>query len=107
MKVYPQLIIRHSEMQFRADYEELLSFGADKFHRLFTRRLKRAFWEHEHGDKRTREKAFCGHESNITPTYSVITAIHRDFSSADRLRKPAETSESRLDMFDHLTADLH
>jgi hypothetical protein len=49
-KIYPQLILQPSGDQFRANYDELLPFGVEKFQVLFSRRLRKAFWEHEYGD---------------------------------------------------------
>jgi hypothetical protein len=49
---YPQIIIMRLGEQLRADYQELLDFGIQRFHVLFARRLRKAFWEYEHGDKK-------------------------------------------------------
>ena len=38
--------------QFRGDYEQLIDFGMERFHALFSRRLLKSFWEFEHGNKR-------------------------------------------------------
>lgn len=50
-KVFPQMAIMPVGELLRADYEGLLKFGIDRFHVLFSRRLRKSFWEYEHGDK--------------------------------------------------------
>jgi hypothetical protein len=49
---YPQLIVLPSHVEFRADFNELMEFGSDRFNVLFSRKLRRLFWEHEHGNRK-------------------------------------------------------
>jgi hypothetical protein len=50
--IFPQVTITPHGEQFRANWNEVSQFGINKFQVLFTRRLRKAFWEYEHGNKR-------------------------------------------------------
>jgi hypothetical protein len=54
--VFPQLIIRPTGIQFRADYDHLMEYGEDRFYRDFVARLQTALKRYQQGDK----KAFRG-----------------------------------------------
>ena len=50
-RIFPQLIVSSNFDSLRGDWYELREFGTEKFNLLFRRRLRKAFWEHEHGNK--------------------------------------------------------
>jgi hypothetical protein len=51
-RIFPQMVVLPRGEQFRADWHELREFGIEKFHTLFKRRLRKAFWQYEHGNKK-------------------------------------------------------
>jgi hypothetical protein len=55
--------------QLRADYQELLEFGIERFHVLFTRRLRKAFWEYEHGNKKAIRFIKVAHNNGPLESY--------------------------------------
>ena len=54
-RVFPQLISDPNGQQLRADYEDLIKFGPEKFDVLFSRRLRKAYWEYEYGPRTKRQ----------------------------------------------------
>jgi len=71
-KVYPQMVILTHGEQLRADWEELREFGVDKFHVLFTRRLRKAFWENEHGNKKALLFVPVPHNDDLLAHYTYL-----------------------------------
>lgn len=65
--VYPQLIMRPTGVQFRGDYDDLMEYGEDRFHRHFVSRLQAALVKFEQGDK----KAFRG--ATEKPNVEMLT----------------------------------
>lgn len=68
-KLYPQIIIVPGGEQFWADYEELRGFGVDRFHVLFARRLRKAFWEYQHGNKKAIQFVHISHNDGLLTNY--------------------------------------
>lgn len=66
---YPQIIILPVGEQLRSDYQELLEFGIERFHVLFSRRLRKAFWEHEHGNRKAIQFVHVSHNGGPLANY--------------------------------------
>jgi hypothetical protein len=80
-KIYPQLIVFPSHIEYRADNGELQEYGCEKFQVLFSRRLRQLFWEHEHGNRnafhlyRIRESAKLFARYRYPPRFFVRGSI--------------------------------
>jgi hypothetical protein len=70
--LFPQMIVAPRGEQFRADWPQLREFGFDRFQVLFRRRLRKAFWEYEHGNKRAIMFSQVPHNEDLLRRYTYL-----------------------------------